>query len=106
MPKKAKNKCIFNDAWLRNSRFSEWLKKIHSKCEAYCAYCQKSFDISNMGVASLSSHTSGKKHSEIQMQRNRNTGTKFFRNSSAGEVQETNKKGSLARKEYKKHWTV
>ena len=54
-----------------------------------------------MGVASLLGHASGKKHSEIQMQRSRNTGTIFFGNSSTGEVQETNKKGNLARKENK-----
>ena len=54
-----------------------------------------------MGVASLLGHASGKKHSEIQMQRSRNTGTIFFGNSSTEEVQETNKKGNLARKENK-----
>ena len=54
-----------------------------------------------MGVASLSSHASGKKHSEIQMQWSYNTGTTFFRNSSTGGVQETNKKGNLARRENK-----
>ena len=101
MPKKTKNKCIFSDAWLSDSRFSGWLKRIHNKWEAYCVYCQKSFDIYNMGVASLSSHASGKKHSDIHMQRSRNTGTTFFGNSSTGEVQQTNKKGNLVRKENK-----
>ena len=52
-----------------------------------------------MGVANLSSHASGKKHSDIHMQRSCNTGTTFFGNSSTGEVQETNKKGNLVRKE-------
>ena len=54
-----------------------------------------------MGVASLLSDASGKKHSEIQMQQSRNTGTTFFGNSSTGEVQETNKKRNLAKKENK-----
>ena len=112
MPKKTKNKCIFSDAWLSDSRFSEWRKRTHSKWEAYCVYCQKSFDISNMGVASLSSHASGKKHSDIDMQRSRNTGTTFFGNSSTGEdrkgirkernlVRKKNKKGNLVRKKNK-----
>ena len=101
MPKKTKNKYVFSDAWLSDSRFSEWLKRTDSKWEAYCVYCQKSFDISNMGVVSLSSHASGKKHSDIHMQRSRNTGTTFFGNFSTGEVQETFKKGSLVRKENK-----
>ena len=56
---------------------------------------------SNICVASLSSHASGKKHSDIHLQRSCNTGTTFFGNSSKGEVQETNKKGNLARKENK-----
>ena len=102
------NKRIFSNIWLNDSRFSEWLKRTHSKWEAYCVYCQKNFDISNMGVASLLSHASAKKHWEIQLQWSRNTGTTFFGNSSTGEVQETSKKGNLARKEnkVKKHWIV
>ena len=95
------NKRIFSDTWLNDSRFSEWLKRTHSKWEAYCVYCQKNFDISNMGVASLLSHASAKKHWEIQLQRSGNTGTTFFGISSTGEVQETSKKGNLARKENK-----
>ena len=59
-----------------------------------------------MGVANLLSHALGKKHSEIQMQRSRNIGTTFFRNSSTGEVQETNKKGNLVRKENKVQKTL
>ena len=108
MPKKAKNKCIFSDAWLSDSRFSEWLKRTHSKWEAYYVYCQKSFDISNMGVAGLLSHASGKKHSEIQMQRSRNTGTTFFGNSSTGEVQRPMRKETWQRRKtkLKKHWTM
>ena len=54
-----------------------------------------------MGVASLLSDASGKKHSEIQMQQSRNTGTTFFGNSSTGEVQETNKKRNLTKKKNK-----
>ena len=94
-----------SDAYLSDSRFSEWLERTHSKWEAYCVYCQKSFDISDMGVASLPSHASGKKHSEIQMQRSHNTGTTFFGNSRTGEVQETNK-GNLERKENKVQKTL
>ena len=101
-----KNKCVFSDAWLNDSRFLEWLKRTYNEWEAYCVYCLKSFDISSMGVASLLSHASGKKHSEIQMQRSRNTGTIFFGNSSTGEVHETNKKGNLARKENKVQKTL
>ena len=33
--------------------------------KAYCNFCQKDFDISNMGVIGLTSHAGGKKHKEI-----------------------------------------
>ena len=33
--------------------------------KAYCNFCQKDFDISNMGVIGLTSHAAGKKHKEI-----------------------------------------
>ena len=102
----SKNKCVFSDAWLNDSRFLEWLKSTYSEWAAYCVYCLKGFDIYSMGLASLLSHASGKNHSEIQMQRSRNTGTVFFGNSSTGEVHETNKKGNLARKENKVQKTL
>ena len=41
-------------------------------------FCQKRFDISNIGVTSLTSHASRKKHSEIQISQSSNTGTAFF----------------------------
>ena len=40
--------------------------------------CQKSFDISHMGVTSLTSHASRKKHSEIQISQSLNIETAFF----------------------------
>ena len=61
---KKKDKCVFNESWLVDERFSGWVKKIN-KWRAYCSYCAKDFDISNMGVSTLVSHTGGKKHSEI-----------------------------------------
>ena len=33
----------------------------------YCSFCSKDFDISNMGCSALTSHVSGKKHSEISV---------------------------------------
>lgn len=62
---KQKDKCIFNDSWLSDQRFSEWLKKA-TAYRAYCKLCAKDFDISNMGVSALVSHAGGKKHQEIQ----------------------------------------
>ena len=55
-----KNKCIFNDSCLSDSRFSRWLKRTVNSTKAYCNFCQKAFDISIMGVPGLISHAAGK----------------------------------------------
>ena len=57
-----KNKCIFNDPWLSDPRFSQWLKSSVNSTKAYCNFFQKDFDISNMEVAGLTTHAAGKKH--------------------------------------------
>ena len=41
MSAKTKNKCLFNDAWLSDSKFSEWLKRTHNKWQAYCSFVKK-----------------------------------------------------------------
>ena len=41
-------------------------------------FFQKSFDISNIGVSKLTSHASGKKHSEIEISQSLNIGAAFF----------------------------
>ena len=74
---KKKDKCFFNESWLVDERFSGWVKKIN-KWRAYCSYCAKDFDISNMGVSALVSHTGGKKHSEIANSRSSNAAGAFF----------------------------
>ena len=41
-------------------------------------FYQKTFDISNIGVSKLTSHASGKKHSEIKISQSSNIGAAFF----------------------------
>ena len=41
MSPKTKNKCLFSDAWLSDSKFSEWLKRTHNKWQAYCSFVKK-----------------------------------------------------------------
>lgn len=77
MPKK--NDCLFNDNWLIDVKYSKWLTKSNDKSKAHCTFCTKDFDISNMGVAALNSHLSGKKHSEIAGLRSSQAGAMFFR---------------------------
>ena len=89
-----KSKCIFNDSWLTDSRFSKWLKKSHAKSKAYCNLCGKDFDISNMGISALNSHSVGKKQKD-QESRDSNS-IVFFRtaikSSSSQSSQSMNKK--------------
>ena len=62
---KKKYSCVFNSNWLSDSCYSPWLTKASSKWRAYCSFCCKDFDISNMGVSVFASHAAGKKHSDI-----------------------------------------
>ena len=105
MSAKTKNKCIFNDTSLSDSRFSAWLKRMHNKWQAYCSFCQKSFDIPNMSVTSLAGHASGKKHSEIQISRSSNIGAAFFVKSNTGKAQ-TNDKDPASKESQKSQRTV
>ena len=69
MPK-PKRKCSFNDDWMRDDRFKQWLQKgpdIHS---AKCSLCYTTFDIANMGKSAIESHSTGKKHLKALDRRN------------------------------------
>ena len=74
-----------------DSRFSEWLKITHSKWQAYCSFCQKSFDISNMGVIGLASHA---------VSCTSNIGAAFFGKSNTGKAQ-TNEKDPASKESQK-----
>ena len=88
MSKKQKDKCIFNENWLVDSRFKSWLKRSENKWTAYCEFCKK-IDISNMGISALTSHLSGQKHSEIASLRKSQTGALFFRKEPQSEAAES-----------------
>ena len=60
MPKKRVT--YFQDEWLDDDRFSNWVMKTHLKTHARCSICQRDFDLSTMGVSALLSCASGKKH--------------------------------------------
>ena len=57
---KKKDKCVFNKSWPTDKRFSSWLNR-STKWRAYCSFCSKDFD---NGCSALTSHASGKNHSE------------------------------------------
>ena len=58
-----KRKTKFSEVWLKNPDYSGWLSR-RSDSLAYCSFCCKEIDISNMGESSLKSHLKSKKHSE------------------------------------------
>lgn len=55
-------KCTYNPAWETHAEFGEWIKPSKEQGKAYCIRCQRSFDISNMGVAAVKSHGGSVKH--------------------------------------------
>ena len=57
-----KNVTYFQDEWLDDDRFSEWVMKTHLKTHARCSISQRDFDLSTMGLSALLSHASGRKH--------------------------------------------
>ena len=60
---KMPGKCRFNNAWLRNEKYMSWVSSDKDPGRAKCRLCgDKTFDISNMGEAALTSHAKGAKH--------------------------------------------
>lgn len=56
-------KCRFNNAWLLLDKFKAWTTTDQDPGRAKCRLCGgKSFDISNMGEAALTSHAKGSRH--------------------------------------------
>ena len=52
--KRAKiGKCVFNDAWLSDPEFKDWIGKTTCATDFRCIPCCKSFSLSNMGVRAL-----------------------------------------------------
>ena len=53
---------VFNSLW--PLQFA-WVKPFKDASRAFCTICSKDFDISNMGVAALTSHADGKRHKNL-----------------------------------------
>lgn len=58
-------KCSFNINWLKKPLYEKWLMRDEDQHKARCSLCCKSFDISNMGEAALTSHGKSKKHMDL-----------------------------------------
>ena len=57
-----KKVCSFNDDWFNDPRFSKWIARDKSSVKARCTICGCSFNLSNMGIGAVISHSTGKKH--------------------------------------------
>ena len=55
----------YQERWLSDERFKDWLVPAQAKREARCKGCKKSFTLSNMGVQALKSYVEGKKHKQV-----------------------------------------
>ena len=55
--------CIFKAEWKSHPDFSDWIRDVKDQPQrAYCTVCRKSFDVANMGIAALRSHSKGQSH--------------------------------------------
>lgn len=72
-------KCCFNNIWLHKDIYKSWLEKTEDRGKAKCVVCRKTFDISNMGEATLSSHAKGAKHHAAVAACEASAITSFFR---------------------------
>lgn len=62
LKKRRLRNCIFNDNWMKDSRFSNWLAKHDDINKARCIYCMNVFSVKYDGVNAVQSHSNSKKH--------------------------------------------
>ena len=60
----SKGSSYFQDCWLVDDRFKDWISETQSRTEARCKLCRKTIMLPNIGVQALKSHADGKKHKE------------------------------------------
>jgi len=61
-----KRQTIFDEQWLRDSRFCGWIAKSPvSSSEAFCNICKKSFSVANGGIYQVVQHNEGLRHIDL-----------------------------------------
>ena len=63
----SKKKTVFNEKWLEEDQFKEWLVSAKDNGKARCKLCKKDIELSNMGRQALLSHCGGKQHKEVDL---------------------------------------
>ena len=81
--------CTFNELWLKDPKFSGWLKKNEKDLgTATCTKCNSNFKIDSMGVQALKKHADGDKH-KLKMDKERNKDVKIRLFSKATKLRES-----------------
>ena len=73
-----RNETYFNENLFKDSRFSSWIEKGQQNTSTKYKVCCKVIDLSSMGVSSLVSHASGKKHIKAMSSSNSSLTLEFF----------------------------
>jgi hypothetical protein len=60
-PKRQKQECVFQDIWLKDMRFKQWLRKTGVN-SAHCSYCNSTFTVKHEGIKAVTDHNSTTKH--------------------------------------------
>ena len=57
--------CVFNDSWLANPEYSQWIARVGDRRKARCKVCLKDLDLAKMGECALKSHAKGARHVQL-----------------------------------------
>jgi hypothetical protein len=76
--KKFKQKCIFQDKWLTEDRYKQWLRK-SGVSSALCLFCNSNFTVKHEGIKSINDHLLTQKHkTSIKAKESTNSVKTFF----------------------------
>ena len=60
------NKCVFNQAWLEDEAYKDWVKPVEdNKFSFECRLCKKTRALGNMGKNALRSHAESQRHKQL-----------------------------------------
>ena len=57
-------KCSFQDSWLKEERFKDWILRDIDKRKARCGVCAMSLSVASMGESSLKVHMKTDNHTK------------------------------------------
>ena len=57
--------CVFNDSWLANPEYSQWIARVGDRWKVRCKVCLKDIDLAKMGECALKSQAKGAKHVQL-----------------------------------------